>query len=151
MEPHQNASTGSVGRTFEISPGAVTIRVRDSDHGVSEALYLSDPEGNGIEIYADRPREQWPKNGSGGIEMNTARPEAVAEALEFHNAAPRIDDGGDLLVTDPAGVHLRLVFAAGPVRCMSLTNRRRGFDSRPPLLPLSCPKTARPTLPTVLR
>jgi catechol 2,3-dioxygenase len=31
-----------------------------SDHGVSEAIYLSDPDGNGIELYADRPREQWP-------------------------------------------------------------------------------------------
>jgi len=34
-----------------------------SDHGVSEALYLSDPEGNGIEIYRDRPREEWPTRG----------------------------------------------------------------------------------------
>lgn len=36
-----------------------------SDHGVSEAIYLSDPDGNGIEIYRDRPRDQWPlRNGS---------------------------------------------------------------------------------------
>jgi catechol 2,3-dioxygenase len=34
-----------------------------ADHGVSEALYLSDPEGNGIEIYRDRPREDWPREG----------------------------------------------------------------------------------------
>jgi catechol 2,3-dioxygenase len=34
-----------------------------SDHGVSEALYLSDPDGNGIEIYRDRPREEWPRRG----------------------------------------------------------------------------------------
>ena len=34
-----------------------------SDHLVSQALYLNDPEGNGIEVYADRPREQWPRNG----------------------------------------------------------------------------------------
>jgi catechol 2,3-dioxygenase len=34
-----------------------------SDHLVSEALYLSDPDGNGIEIYRDRPRELWPRNG----------------------------------------------------------------------------------------
>jgi catechol 2,3-dioxygenase len=34
-----------------------------SDHGVSEALYLADPEGNGLEIYADRPREAWPREG----------------------------------------------------------------------------------------
>jgi catechol 2,3-dioxygenase len=36
-----------------------------SDHGVSEALYLSDPDGNGIELYWDRPREEWPEPGAG--------------------------------------------------------------------------------------
>jgi catechol 2,3-dioxygenase len=36
-----------------------------SDHGVSEALYLSDPDGNGVELYWDRPREQWPRTDSG--------------------------------------------------------------------------------------
>src|SRR4051812_25358287 len=41
-----------------------------SDHLVSEALYLSDPEGNGIEIYRDRPREQWPVR-DGVIQMDT--------------------------------------------------------------------------------
>jgi catechol 2,3-dioxygenase len=41
-----------------------------SDHGVSEALYLSDPEGNGIEIYRDRPRDEWPIAG-GKIQMFT--------------------------------------------------------------------------------
>jgi catechol 2,3-dioxygenase len=43
-----------------------------SDHGVSEALYLSDPDGLGIEIYADRPRERWPRPADGhGVEMVT--------------------------------------------------------------------------------
>jgi catechol 2,3-dioxygenase len=42
-----------------------------SDHGVSEALYLSDPDGNGIELYWDRPPEQWPRGADGGIEMFT--------------------------------------------------------------------------------
>ena len=42
-----------------------------SDHGVSEALYLNDPDGNGIEIYADRPRNKWPKDAKGDIEMFT--------------------------------------------------------------------------------
>jgi catechol 2,3-dioxygenase len=36
-----------------------------SDHGVSEALYLNDPDGNGIELYWDRPREDWPRSGEG--------------------------------------------------------------------------------------
>jgi catechol 2,3-dioxygenase len=42
-----------------------------SDHGVSEALYLSDPDGNGIELYWDRSREQWPRSPDGGIQMVT--------------------------------------------------------------------------------
>lgn len=43
-----------------------------ADHGVSEALYLSDPDGLGIEIYVDRPREQWQRPGNGhGVEMFT--------------------------------------------------------------------------------
>jgi catechol 2,3-dioxygenase len=42
-----------------------------SDHGVSEALYLRDPDGNGVELYWDRPKKQWPRNAKGGIEMST--------------------------------------------------------------------------------
>lgn len=44
-----------------------------SDHLVSEALYLSDPEGNGIEIYRDRTRPEWPRKPDGGIAMATDR------------------------------------------------------------------------------
>ncbi len=44
-----------------------------SDHGVSEALYLRDPDGNGVELYWDRPRERWPKGPDGGISMFTRR------------------------------------------------------------------------------
>ena len=42
-----------------------------SDHGVSEALYLRDPDGNGVELYRDRPREEWPSSTDGGIVMPT--------------------------------------------------------------------------------
>lgn len=42
-----------------------------ADHGVSDALYLADPDGNGLEIYADRPRETWPRTGGGELEMHT--------------------------------------------------------------------------------
>ena len=42
-----------------------------ADHGVSEALYLRDPDGNGVELYWDRPREQWPRNPDGGLAMFT--------------------------------------------------------------------------------
>jgi catechol 2,3-dioxygenase len=40
-----------------------------SDHGVSEALYLHDPDGNGIELYRDRPREEWPLDSAARIDM----------------------------------------------------------------------------------
>ena len=42
-----------------------------SDHGVSEALYLRDPDGNGIELYWDRPRDTWPRDADGRIAMYT--------------------------------------------------------------------------------
>ncbi|MAW94522.1 MULTISPECIES: VOC family protein [unclassified Leeuwenhoekiella] len=42
-----------------------------ADHGVSEALYLNDPDENGVELYWDRPREDWPKAEDGSIEMYT--------------------------------------------------------------------------------
>jgi catechol 2,3-dioxygenase len=42
-----------------------------SDHGVSEALYLRDPDGNGLELYADRPRGQWPRGADGSLQMTT--------------------------------------------------------------------------------
>ena len=42
-----------------------------SDHGVSEALYLRDPDGNGVELYWDRPQEEWPRTPDGGLAMFT--------------------------------------------------------------------------------
>lgn len=42
-----------------------------ADHGVSEAVYLRDPDGNGIELYADRPKSQWPKDSQGKLRMFT--------------------------------------------------------------------------------
>jgi catechol 2,3-dioxygenase len=42
-----------------------------SDHGVSEALYLRDPDENGVELYWDRPRQEWPRMPQGGVEMYT--------------------------------------------------------------------------------
>ena len=42
-----------------------------SDHGVSEALYLRDPDDNGVELYWDRPREQWPRTPDGALAMYT--------------------------------------------------------------------------------
>jgi catechol 2,3-dioxygenase len=44
-----------------------------SDHGVSEALYLRDPDDNGVELYRDRPQDQWPRNQDGSLAMVTRR------------------------------------------------------------------------------
>ena len=44
-----------------------------SDHGVSEALYLRDPDDNGVELYWDRPREIWPRTADGSLAMYTRR------------------------------------------------------------------------------
>ena len=43
-----------------------------SDHGVSEALYLRDPDANGVELYWDRPEAAWPRNAAGELAMNNA-------------------------------------------------------------------------------
>lgn len=42
-----------------------------ADHGVSQALYLNDPDGNGVELYWDRPQAQWPRQADGSLEMYT--------------------------------------------------------------------------------
>ena len=42
-----------------------------SDHGVSQAIYLDDPDGNGVELYWDRPKEEWPLDENGGLVMFT--------------------------------------------------------------------------------
>jgi catechol 2,3-dioxygenase len=51
-----------------------------SDHGVSEAIYLRDPDDNGVELYRDRPREEWPTTPDGQLTMHT-RPLDVAALL----------------------------------------------------------------------
>ncbi len=55
-----------------------------SDHGVSEALYLRDPDDNGVELYRDRPKEEWPKNQDGSLRMWT-RP------LDLHDLLGELD------------------------------------------------------------
>jgi catechol 2,3-dioxygenase len=42
-----------------------------ANHGVSQALYLRDPDGNGVELSRDRPKEQWPRDSAGGLRMHT--------------------------------------------------------------------------------
>ena len=55
-----------------------------SDHGVSEALYLRDPDENGVELYWDRPQEQWPRTPEGGINMFTRPLDLQALLAEKH-------------------------------------------------------------------
>ena len=58
-----------------------------ADHGVSEALYLRDPDSNGVELYCDRPRESWPRNSEGELTMYT-RP------LDLDSLLAELDDHG---------------------------------------------------------
>ena len=57
-----------------------------SDHGVSEAVYLADPDGNGIELYRDRPPEEWPRGADGQVAMRSDRLDL--EALLAEAPAP---------------------------------------------------------------
>jgi catechol 2,3-dioxygenase len=59
-----------------------------SDHGVSEALYLRDPDGNGIELYRDRPRAEWPRSPDGSVRMTTDRLDVDALLEEARRPNP---------------------------------------------------------------
>jgi catechol 2,3-dioxygenase len=59
-----------------------------SDHGVSEAIYLHDPDGNGIEIYRDRPREDWPRKADGSLKMITERLDLQGLLRELESTSP---------------------------------------------------------------
>jgi catechol 2,3-dioxygenase len=64
-----------------------------SDHGVSEAIYLTDPEGNGLELYYDRPPGEWPRTANGSVQMFT-NPLDLEDLLSEDNAAtsrPHVD------------------------------------------------------------
>jgi catechol 2,3-dioxygenase len=66
--PDRRALANALKRVLEAG-----IPIGASDHGVSEAIYFEDPDGNGIEIYRDRPREEWPRARDGdGVAMMTA-------------------------------------------------------------------------------
>jgi catechol 2,3-dioxygenase len=56
-----------------------------SDHGVSEALYLRDPDDNGVELYWDRPKQDWPRSADGKLEMFTHR----LDLMNLLGEAPR--------------------------------------------------------------
>jgi catechol 2,3-dioxygenase len=67
-----------------------------ADHGVSEALYLRDPDQNGVELYWDRPKEQWPRGRNGDLEMFTRALDLdslLAAAHDVDDKAPRVGVG----------------------------------------------------------
>ena len=55
-----------------------------SDHGVSQAIYLNDPDDNGVELYWDRPREDWPFDAAGNLQM-------ITEALDLEDLLKELD------------------------------------------------------------
>ena len=107
------------------SLGEALRRLRDggvpldgaSDHGVSEALYLRDPDGNGLELYWDRPRAEWPRDADGSLQMITER---LDLSLLLAAASTPAADGG----------------AASPYALMTEENRARLRDLRGKLLQL---------------
>jgi catechol 2,3-dioxygenase len=90
-----------------------------SDHGVSEALYLRDPDGNGLELYWDRPRTHWPRDAEGALQM-------VTERLDL---AALVAAASETPATIGAGAH-------SPYALMSEENRARLRDLRGKLLQL---------------
>ncbi len=74
-----------------------------SDHGASNALYLSDPEGNGVEVYYDRPREQWQYDANGTIMLVTQQLDLKALLGEADNSTFIMIDPA----TDMGHIHLR--------------------------------------------
>ena len=63
--PDRSTLAGAVRRVLE---AGIPLQGA-SDHGVSEAIYLADPDGNGVELYRDRPREEWPRPDGEGVAM----------------------------------------------------------------------------------
>lgn len=92
-----------------------------SDHGTSEALYLRDPDGNGIELYWDRPRDQWPRAGDGTLRM-------VTEPLDLDALLAAADGPEPVASGQPAAVV--------DIRPMSDGTRQRLRDLRLALLQL---------------
>ena len=64
-----------------------------ADHGVSEALYLRDPDGNGVELYRDRPESEWPRSVTGELAMFTHALDLDGLLLEGVSAVARPEQG----------------------------------------------------------
>jgi catechol 2,3-dioxygenase len=95
-----------------------------SDHGVSEALYLSDPDGLGIEIYADRPREQWQRPADGhGVSMVTL-PLDIEDLL-----AQSTGEAGDTIAPGTSIGHVHMKVADVP-RAVGFYRDALGFEEQ---------------------
>ncbi|MFC7231228.1 VOC family protein [Saliphagus sp. GCM10025308] len=101
--PRNRSQAGLFHNAFEVTSraalGAALERIRDSwtlngasDHYVSEALYLDDPDGNGVEIYCDRPRSAWPRRDDGTVRIGTIPLDLEAVAAES-DGATTVPDG----------------------------------------------------------
>src|SRR3954469_5410960 len=98
-----------------------------SDHGVSEALYLHDPDGNGLELYVDRPRDQWPHAANGEVRMTT-EPLDVKALLE-ESRRPKPSNG-------PAPATASAQPAPGPPTPLKDATRKTLVELRTRLLDL---------------
>src|SRR4051794_20618810 len=94
-----------------------------SDHGISEAIYLSDPDGNGIELYADRPREVWPDL------SDTSWLTGGPDPLDLHGLLALVADEGPRATIDPGLVVGHLHLHVGNVaRGLAFYRDVLGFD-----------------------
>jgi catechol 2,3-dioxygenase len=101
-EPPPRGATGlyhfAIRYPDRASLGEALLRLRDagvgldgaSDHGVSEALYLRDPDGNGLELYWDRPRSEWPHGDDGVLQMTT-KPLDIEDLAKAAAALPEVE------------------------------------------------------------
>ena len=104
-----------------------------SDHGVSEALYLRDPDGNGLELYCDRPRDEWPRAADGSLHMVTERLDLAS--LRAAPATP--SPSADMPATAADATRAPATSATGPAAAPMTTEARTKLrDLRTHLLQL---------------
>ena len=91
--PYPTRTALAVARRRVLEAGVVLDGA--SDHGVSEALYLRDPDDNGVELYWDRPQEEWPRTPTGELAMFTRRLDlnGLLKEVEVVTDAPKFDEG----------------------------------------------------------
>jgi catechol 2,3-dioxygenase len=104
-----------------------------SDHGVSEALYLRDPDENGLELYWDRPQEMWPRAADGSLAMFTRRldiEDLLAAGRTQAEASPGQSDRGHLEARLDAALEETFP-ASDPISIQIDQDRPRGSDPGP--------------------